>query len=159
MQYLSNKLRLILLYAIIFNFISSPILARELVIEKELIPFLEEWKTLYKKACNKPIDQLVPPGLSLILLRPTKAGVLGVCYYSYGRGFEIHISPGLLVSPDWDNKMRTVVFHEFTHCMLNVKHTEDPNNYMFKYITEMDEETLNAQVLQNLREHCDYSNY
>lgn len=159
MLYLFNKLRIILLYAIIFNFISSPILAKEIVIEKELVPFLEDWKTLYKKACNKSIDQLIPSGINFIFLRPTKEGVLGVCYYSRGTGFEIHISPGLLIDPDWDAKLKTVVFHEFTHCMLNMKHSDDANNYMFKYILETDEETLNEQVLQNMREHCDHSNY
>lgn len=134
---------------------ASPILAKELVTEKELVSYLQEFKDLYKKACNKEINDLVPSGVSIIHLAPLKYPTLGVCRRNGISGFEIVISPSVIVSPSWDGQGRTTMRHELAHCLLNQSHINDPKHFMNPQLYEISHEELDKQTLEIMKDHCD----
>lgn len=44
---------------------------------------------------------------------------------------------------------RETLFHELTHCILDMGHSDDPNNYMFWRPDPMTKEQLEEQVIKN----------
>lgn len=152
------KTHALLLYAILFNFITSPILAKEVLIEKDLVALYEDWKDLYQKTCNKSINDLVPSGTSKIIIQNTKEGTLGICFHGLG-SFEIHVTPQVVLNPRWEGQLRTVLFHEFAHCFFNIRHSNSEDNYMYPYIMEITKDKLYEQVLHDMQQRCNYQNF
>lgn len=128
----------------------APIYKVDPVIE----PYVEEFKSIGQSVCNK-VDYFTPPKTIIQFkksLLTEKENIIGVCYRSnisykieYDEDYFYGLSP---------TSKKALVFHELTHCMLLIDHSEDRHNYMYENLVELDEKTLYNQLKDNFKKRC-----
>lgn len=78
---------------------------------------------------------------------------VGVCYRN-GTARAIFIKKWYWNKIDSTSR-KTLLFHELGHCILDLEHRDDPNNYMNPYITEdLSMWNLYNQVVADVKAHC-----
>ena len=117
-------------------------------INTSIQPYYNEFVELVKNEC----PNLETPRQLIIDFGTLKDEEIGLCYYfTFKREIKID-------SFFWETasefSRRQLVFHELTHCLLNVDHVESEDNYMNPYLIYISEEKLLEQIKLNAKEHC-----
>lgn len=117
-------------------------------------PYIEEFKSIGQSVC-KEVDYFSPPKTVIGLKKGVltdKESIIGVCYRS-NISFKIEYDEDYFYGLNPTSK-KALVFHELTHCMLLIDHSEDRKNYMYENLVELDEKTLYNQVRDNFKRRC-----
>lgn len=115
-------------------------------IDLELSPFYYDFLKLIPKSCKFE-------GLQDIKFSILKKTVLGECtqYLSHSK-IEINSVYWEVLT---DSQKKQLMYHELSHCILDINHSLDKNNYMtsegFPKLSDTD---LENQVIANIIEYC-----
>lgn len=119
---------------------------------KPSAPELKDYYKDYIKILDNNCPNFDKPKKLSLSFKDLKFGELGLCnYYIFKR--EIFISKTY-----WENaslnERRQLVFHELTHCVLNIHHVNDPNHYMNPYLNLIPEKDLMDQLKIDIEVAC-----
>lgn len=117
-------------------------------IDNGLNGYYQEFMDLAKQECNK----ISPPSQFSITFSLLSGDNVGECTtYLVRRKIEIDKNY-------WNNSSietkRQLMFHELTHCVLDMDHVNSESNYMNPYLVELPAEELYRQVKQNMATYC-----
>lgn len=115
-------------------------------------PELHDYYKEYIKIVDANCSDLDKPQKLSLSFKDLGDDEIGLCnYYVFKR--EIFIDKTY-----WGKATLTarkqLVFHELTHCILNIHHVEDPNHYMNPYLYEIPEERMIDQLKIDIRISC-----
>lgn len=114
----------------------------------ELLKYQKDFVSLTKPYCAK----IETPPRFLIKFGKLSDSEIGVCKVFLFRK-EITIDKEY-----WDKASQGIkkqlVYHELTHCILNIHHVDDFFNYMNPYLNEIPETELLLQVEKNAQDYC-----
>jgi Zn-dependent peptidase ImmA (M78 family) len=118
-------------------------------VDKGLESYVSDFEQLDKIYC--PGGEL-PNQLVIKFGDLSKENWLGVCKISPVRS-EVIFDKDYWTNADEDDKI-SLVFHELSHCILDLDHVDDPNNYMYPSYTRMNRDVVIAQTIKNIKETC-----
>lgn len=117
-------------------------------IDNKVKPYYDEFMSIVKTEC----PNLETPKQLTITFKTLKNEEIGLCtFYAFRR--DVNFDP-LYWATSTNAIQRQLVFHELTHCILNVHHIEDSNNYMNSYIVYVPENVLLQQLKDNIKTVC-----
>lgn len=123
-------------------------------VENELTGYVKEFQQIGATVCAD-VDYFIPSKTIILLkngLWNSTTQMIGLCKID-PVSFEIYIDEKyFLQANDLDRK--TTVFHELTHCMLGIDHSEDSKDYMYYMKNGITENQLYAQVRSNFKKRC-----
>lgn len=132
-------------WVLAFTFLVSVPFVR---IDEEVKPYYNEFISIVKNEC----PNLKTPKQLIVSFKTLKNEEIGLCtIYAFRR--EINFDP-LSWGLSTNILRRQLVFHELTHCVLNVHHVKDSKHYMNAYIVYVPEEELILQLKNNIKEAC-----
>lgn len=117
-------------------------------IDPRVEPYYNEFMGIVKNEC----PNLETPRQFIVGFGTLRNEEIGLCYtYSVRR--EIKFDESFWeITPEYGRKQ--LVFHELTHCVLNVHHIDNDKNYMNPYLIYIPESDLIDQLQQNARSVC-----
>jgi hypothetical protein len=117
-------------------------------IDKDLQGYYKEYMDLAKSQCNK----IKPPTQFSIRFGKLSDDNIGVCtYYLNRREILIDISYWRMSNLE---TRKQLMFHELTHCILDMHHIDLESNYMNSYLIELPKDVLYEQVKDNMVKFC-----
>lgn len=115
----------------------------------ELSPYVAWYTSRYLEHCEYFTP---PPQYEVVFEKISSRKTIAYCYRGL-RGFKIAVDPN-----KWDRYgdvgKTHIMAHEFAHCLLKLPHDFSPSNYLYKNYTMIDYDTLNNQVIRDIRKYC-----
>lgn len=120
-------------------------------INKELLPYHDRFMHLTNMFC-KPKQYFYPKRVGIGFTK-LKAPTIGYCSYN-NIEFNIYIDRDYWNQASGDTK-ELLMFHEMTHCVLQLNHVKDKNNYMYESANPLiTKEVVEIQTLINIAKVC-----
>ncbi len=117
-------------------------------IDKELNSYYKEFMDLGKESCNK----VQKPNQFTIKFGKLTDDNIGLCTVYIHRK-EVLIDENYWAISNLETR-KQLVFHELTHCVLDMHHIDLENNYMNSYLIELPKDVLYEQVKDNMVKFC-----
>ena len=122
-------------------------------VDNELKPYVDEYYRKVEANCNN--NQYNSSIFYQVVFKPQQEEYIAVCYYKVN-GYKIE------VDPEWWNRPSTteadriqLMNHELSHCVLNLDHRDDPQDYMFPSFVRLNPKVVDAQLYQDISNICD----
>lgn len=143
-----------MIYAFIFGFVFAVIAPfKQTYVGKDFQPYYNEFMEIVKEYCSE--DQYFHPNFKIEFHRlPGKE--IGSCLTRPDR-FIIYIDLDYWNTPvsNSEEKRYSLMFHELSHCILDLDHSDDPENYMYYSDYHIgSKEEVNEQLKVYLKEVC-----
>lgn len=120
-------------------------------INKELLPYHNRFMRLTNMVC-KPKQYFYPERID-IEFKKLRSPTIGYCAYNSVE-FNIYIDREYWKQASEDTK-EVLIFHEMTHCVLQLNHVKNKNNYMYESVnTNISKEVVEIQTLINIAKIC-----
>lgn len=117
----------------------------------DLVPYVEDYKRLLNNHCSKPIKI---PNQFFVNFGDLPKEWAGVC--NGGTLFYGKVTIDRLYWKGLSEDSRyELIFHELSHCILGLDHTDDSNNYMYYSIRLIKKEELFDQVKKSIEDYCE----
>lgn len=120
-------------------------------IDKQLQPYYNTYMGLVSLYCPKIKDTLKPQ-ISIYFNYHNDDNWVGICYL-YKNKFVVQIDHKYWVNTTEDDR-KEIMYHELSHCVLDLDHSPDPKNYMYAYDSHLTiTDTIN-QVISDIKGKC-----
>lgn len=120
---------------------------------KELQPYVDHFKNTFHRVCsNKVLTNTYNFKFEKDPIIPDSNGVVGYCQPAV-TGFQIVVSNRFWVFADEDERFH-LMMHEQSHCFIGKDHVEDPDNYMYPTLRNMNREQVQKQLEKDMEEYC-----
>ena len=117
-------------------------------IDKEFLPYYNSFFNKIETTCPK----IKKPNQLIMVFNKLQNEEVGLCYI-FPHKNQIYID-----SVFWryatDDEKKQLIYHELTHCILNIHHVSDESNYMNDYLTKIEKDALEMQLENNIKEAC-----
>lgn len=118
-------------------------------VDNELNPYVYEYKQLYRHGCGKELEE---PYKYMVKFANLPSPIVGLCQ-------NLNVSMVILIDPDYFKKYtevdrKSLMFHELSHCHLDKRHVDNSKNYMYDEMISIDEDELNRQTLEDIKNFC-----
>jgi hypothetical protein len=108
-----------------------------------------EFVTLMHTHCPTAHTKVV----DVVTFNNLKYPIIGICWGNYYKSL-VYIDRRTWTYFN-EAQRRQLLFHELTHCYLNMPHVEDPSNYMYYEFVDMPKEMVTEQVIFNIGKFCE----
>lgn len=113
---------------------------------------VDEYTAIVNKECL-PDQLFYPSKTSILFVKSFPEKDTAAQCTRFEDAWEIEV-----LQSEWDkitlDNRRTLIFHELSHCMLLQEHVENPMNYMYPSIVDIEFNVINDQVLEDAWNHC-----
>lgn len=152
-----KKRFLIILYIILFLEVAgwAGYYTYDLGVDRDFTSYVTEYDGLYNSVCKVNSDTRRDYLLSIQYYNDSDAdGTIGYCQF-------LLFKNRIRFDKEWWSsasgfQRRQLVYHELTHCYLNLGHSFDTKNYMYPFIHSMREDMLIQQTKDTLDRVCNY---
>lgn len=117
-------------------------------IDNEFLPYYNS----FFKSVNKNCKKISPPNQLTITFKDLSKEEVGLCYI-FPHKKQIYIDKFFWEYAN-DNEKKQLIYHELTHCILNIHHVSDKSNYMNDYLVLLPDNVLETQLENNIKEAC-----
>lgn len=117
-------------------------------IDNEFLPYYNS----FFKSVNKNCKKISPPNQLIMIFKNLSNEEVGLCYL-FSHKKQIYIDRFFWENSN-DNEKKQLIYHELTHCILNIHHVSDESNYMNDYLVLLPDNVLETQLENNIKEAC-----
>lgn len=111
--------------------------------------YTSEYAHIFREVCGRDLELA---HRHIVYFRQLPDDIAGFCIERPGVK-RIEIDPGVWLDMN-DDVRRWLIFHELSHCYLDLDHSDRGDNYMSPYVFEMEHSELVRQVRVDMRKHC-----
>jgi|SRR5271165_1251728 len=119
-------------------------------VNKKLAPYFDNYTTLVNEVCQP--NQYFYPSRTMITFANLPETVIGKCSYTPTR-FVVYIDRSFFKDAN-EEQRNQLMAHELRHCLFQVGHSSDDNNYMAPVFPELTTSELYNQIYDDLYQSC-----
>lgn len=119
-------------------------------IDGELKPYYTEVIDIVKDVCPATINS-IPHQISVVK-ESLGSDIIGRCSY-YFVGFRIQVDESFFKYASDDARFQLMA-HELTHCLIQIKHLDDWDHYMYPHFFTVPRIKLERQIRELFKETC-----
>lgn len=123
-------------------------------VDKGLAPYINNSMKIVEQKC-KPggyFKGYYNPGKRIIKFEKLEDDVIGYCLKELN-SYEISIDPDHWKKSN-ENGRYQLIMHEISHCVINKKHVDNYENYMYPIEVTLSKEQVEQQFIKDLEEYC-----
>ena len=121
-------------------------------VDKELEPYVIEYYSLLERRCPSKKLGSYPSGNYTIKFGEGDNWI-GLCQWKYN-GYEITIDKHWWYNESTYNSRSHLMIHELSHCVIEKKHVDNPDHYMYPSITYVPSLVVQAQLQEDMEAFC-----